>query len=159
MFELSFDVKDADDYLGDLLGKGNIVYFPYGEAKVGSYEREPLDTDIVLVDNDSLSVTVIAVEDDELTGCTLKLYLANKTDKELMVSAEDVSVNGIMADPYFAKSVAGGKTAFAEMYWLGSDFEELEITHIKDIEMTITAYDYDDIFAGDIVKEKVTVTP
>lgn len=159
VFELSFEVKDADDYLGDSLGQADAVYAPFGDAEVGAYVRESLPSDKVLVDNDALSVTVTAIEDDDFMGYTLKLFIQNKTDKELMVSAEDVSVNGLMADPYFAKSVAGGKSCFAQMYWLGDDFEELGITEVNEIELTVSAYDYDDIFAGDIVNEKVTITP
>lgn len=159
VFELSFEVKDADDYLGDSLGQADAVYAPFGDAEVGAYVRESLPSDKVLVDNDALSVTVTAIEDDDFMGYTLKLFIQNKTDKELMVSAEDVSVNGLMADPYFAKSVAGGKSCFAQMYWLGDDFEELGITEVNEIELTVSAYDYDDIFAGDIVNEKVTINP
>ncbi|MBR3972197.1 MAG: hypothetical protein IKJ83_04890 [Ruminococcus sp.] len=159
VFTLSFEVNDADDYLSDALGEMKVTYFPFGGVEAGFYEREPLPSDKVLVDNDALSVTVTAIEDDDFMGYTLKLFIQNKTDKELMVSAEDVSVNGIMADPYFAKAVAGGLSSFAQMCWLDSDFEELEITEVQDIELTLRAYDYDDIFAGDVVKEKVTITP
>ena len=76
-----------------------------------------------------------------------------------MVSAEDVSVNGIMSDPFFAKALVGGASSFAEMSWISSDFEDINVTEVKDIELTLRVYDYNDIFAGDIVKEKITINP
>ena len=50
----------------------------------------------VLVEDDNCTVKVTGIEADGLWGYTLKVFLENKTDTELMYSLEKVAVNGFM---------------------------------------------------------------
>ena len=70
-----------------------------------------------------------------------------------MLTAEDVSVNGYMLDPYFSTSLAPGFTAFSDMYWNEEEFEENGIVDVEEIEFTLQVYDAD-IFDDDYLVEK-----
>ena len=68
----------------------------------------------VLVDNDDITVVLTDTDPDDMFGYVLKLRLENKTDKTLMYSAENVSVNGFMVEPLFAQTVSAGNKANAD---------------------------------------------
>ena len=85
--------------------------------------------------------------------------MLNKSDKNIMFSAEEVSVNGYMADPYFANSVSAGKCAFSSMSWSDTTFEENGITTVESIEFNLIAYDVDNLFDGNLAEKTVTLNP
>lgn len=100
--------------------------------------------EFVVVDNDELSVTVTEFTPSGDWGPTFKLLLENKTDYNLRYSFDDVSVNGIMLDPFFVASVAAGKKAYEEMSWLPDALTETGINYIANVEGTFTVGDDDD---------------
>lgn len=48
-----------------------------------------------------MTVIVTGYEDDERWGFSANLFLVNKSDKTVMFSVDEASVNGFMADPAF----------------------------------------------------------
>ncbi len=114
---------------------------------------------ILLVDDESATVRVTAIETDSLWGYTLKVFLENKTDKELMFTVDKVSVNGFMIDPFWAAAVDGGKKANEEISFLDSDFEENGIEAVEEITLTLRVYDSGDILADDLITKTVTIRP
>ena len=54
----------------------------------------------------------------------MNVYFLNKTDKTLMFTVEDASVNGFMADPFYAASLDGGKCMFSSISWSDTALEE-----------------------------------
>lgn len=87
------------------------------------------------------------------------MYLVNKTDKVLMFSVNDVSVNGFMCDPFWASEVPVNAREYTSMSWFSSSFEENGITDVKEIELTFRVYDSNDWFAKDVYKETVILNP
>ncbi len=156
---LTFRVYDSDDWSADDVLEETVHIYPYGEKNAEAYVREAQESDVVLVDNDQIAVIVTAREDDPIWGYTVSLYLENKTDEELMFSAEDVSVNGYMSDPYWATTVDAGNCKFTEMYWFTEDLEEDGIDQVEEIELTLWVYSYDNWTADDILNETFTLTP
>lgn len=122
-------------------------------------EAEKAFEEIVLVDNESVTVKITGIENDPIWGYTLKAFVENKTDKELMFTVQNVSVNGFMCDPYWAVSVDAGKKSNTSISWLESDLEENGIENVEEITFTLRAYDSNDWLAEDIVKETFTVKP
>ena len=157
--EIAFSVCETDDYLSDPLVEIVYNYYPLGKDNAKKYTRSSTSTDTVLVDNSDLTVIVIGYEEDPLFGYVANLYLVNKTDKQLMFTAEDVSVNSIMIDPFYAHEVNPGKVAFSKMCFYESDFEENGIKDVEEIEFSLRAYDFDDLFADDILNQKFTLKP
>lgn len=115
--------------------------------------------EIVLADNDDMTVKITAIEQDAIWGYTLKVFLENKTDKELMFTVDDVSVNGFMCDPFWATSVAGGKKSNSSISWLESNFKENGIQEVEEITFTLRVYDSNDILAEDVLEKTFTIKP
>ena len=116
-------------------------------------------TPIVLVDNNDVCVKIIGTENDPIWGYTLNVYLENKTDKELMFTVDNVSINRYMCDPFWAESVAPGMKSNSSIYWFESSLEQNSITDVEEISFTLRVYDSNDFFAEDVFLETFTVTP
>lgn len=157
--ELTFRVYDSEDWLADAVAKETVHIYPYGEDKAVKFVRESQPSDNVIVDNEYVTVIVTGYEEDDIWGYTANLFLVNKTDKNVMFSVDDASVNGFMADPLYATTVSAGNCAFSSMSWADTTFEENGITEVETIEFKLRAYDDDDWFAEDFANETVTLNP
>ena len=160
--ELSFRVYDSDDWSADAVATETVHVYPYGEDKAEVFERATQASDNVIIDNEYVTVTVIGYEEDSIWGYTVNLFLQNKTDTEVMFTVDDASVNGYMADPFWATSVLSGKCAFSSMYWYDSTLEEIGIdgaADIEEIEFLFRAYNYEDWLADDYASETITLNP
>lgn len=157
--ELTFRVYDSEDWLADAVAKETVHIYPYGEDKAVKFVRESQPSDNVIIDNEYVTVIVTGYEEDDIWGYTANLFLVNKTDKNVMFSVEDASVNGFMADPLYATTVSAGNCAFSSMSWADTTFEENGITEVETIEFKLRAYDDDDWFAEDFANETVTLNP
>ncbi len=156
---LSFRVYDTDDWSADPVAEESVHVYPYGEDKAVKFEREPESTDTVVVDNDTAKVVILGTEYDDIWGYTVKVYMENKTDRTLMFTTEETSVNGYMADPYYAMELAPGACTFDGISWSDSTLEENKIEEVESIEMIIRAYDSNNWTGDDLVSEKVTYEP
>ena len=135
------------------------MFYPYGEDNATRYTREAQESDTVIGDNKYVTAIVTGYEYDDLWGYTANLYLVNKTQSSVMFSAEDVSVNGYMCDPFYATTVSAGNCAFSSMSWYDSSLEECEITEVTEIEFTLRAYDSDNWLDEDFANITVTLNP
>lgn len=157
--ELNFRVYDSNDFMADPVAEQTVHIYPYGEDKATAFVRTPADTDTVLIDNENVTAIVTGYEEDEIWGYTANLFLVNKTDKTVMFTVDDVSVNGFMADPFFADEVDAGKCAFSSISWSDTTLAENGITTVETIELTVRAYDSNDWMAEDLAKETITLAP
>lgn len=157
--ELVFRVYDTNDWMADEAARETVHIYPYGEDAAEPFVRESSADDIVLTDNDAITAVVTGYDKDDIWGYTVNVYFLNKTENELMFAVEDASVNGFMADPFFATSLKGGKCTFTSMSWSNSSLEENGITDVEEIEFTLRVYNFDDLMADDIFNEKITLNP
>lgn len=156
--EFVLTVFNDDDYTAPAVFREPFAIYPRGEAAAASHVREAQDTDVVLASNDSCRITLTGIDADGPWGYTAFLYLENLTDEDLIFSAENVSVNGTMADPYWAASVAAGKRSCSAMIWGRTALEEKEIADVTEIEIPFLVYGEDNY--GDLkAEETVTITP
>jgi hypothetical protein len=153
--ELTFRVYDSDDWSADNVAFTTVHIYPYGEDKAEKYVRPSEPSDVILVDNEYVTVTAIGYNDG--TGFEIGLFLLNKTDKDVMFSVDDASLNGFMIDPFFAKSVLPGKCAYGTLYWSSSQLEENNITDVEEIEFKMKAYDYNDWLSDPFAEEIITL--
>lgn len=157
--EISFRVYDYNDWMADAVAETTVHVYPYGEENASVFTREAQSSDNIIIDNEYATVIVTGYENDAIWGYTVNLFLINKTDKEVMFSVDEASVNGYMADPFWATSVNAGKCAFSSVYWSNSTLEENKITTIEEIEFLFRAYDNSDWLAGDFANEVITLNP
>ena len=157
--ELSFRVYDSDDWLAGNVAEETVHVYPYGEENAEVFVRQPRSGDNIIVDNDYVSVIVTGYEEDAIWGYTVNLFLLNKSEQNIMVSVDDASVNGYMADPFYANSVSAGKCAFSSMSWSDTTLEDNGITAVEEIEFTLRVHDNDNWMADDFVNEVIILHP
>lgn len=145
--------------MADPVAKETIHIYPYGEDKAVQFVRESQSGDNIIIDNDYVTVIVTGYENDEIWGYTVNLFLLNKTDKDVMFSVNETSVNGFMADPFYATTVIAGKCAFSSMSWSNTTLEDNGITAVEEIELKMRAYDSDNWFGDDFANEVITLKP
>lgn len=150
---------DSNDWTEDAVAKETIHIYPYGEDKAVNFVREAQASDNVIIDNDYVTVIVTGYEEVEIWGYTVNLFLLNKTDKNVMFSVDEASVNGFMSDPFYATSVLAGKCAFSSMAWSDGILEENNITEVETIEFKFRAYDEDNWLGDDFANEIITLNP
>lgn len=112
-----------------------------------------------LVENESVVMKLTGITEDPIWGYTLKVYLENRTDKNLMFSVEDAAVNGFMCDPFWAAEVRAGMKANEQISFSTGDFEANGIREVTDILFTLHVYDSDDWMAEDYVNQTVEIKP
>ena len=126
---------------------------PTGEASEGAstagevpadaatpFVREPAESDLILVDNADCQIVVTGFDPDNSWGYAVKLYLRNKTDQDLIFSADNTAVNGIQCEPYWAEIVTAGNSAFSAVLWDHASLEENKITEVKEISLPLRVY-------------------
>ncbi len=157
--QIMFRVYDSNDWSADNVAKEEVHIYPYGEENAVRFVREQSSEDTVLVDNDSITALVTGIGEDDIWGYTVYLYLVNKTNSEVMFSVDNASVNGYMADPFFAKQLLPNSCAFASMSWADKTLAENDIKEVKEIEFDLRVYDSTNWTGGDILKETFTLNP
>lgn len=115
--------------------------------------------EIVIVDDENCIFKITAVEEDSIWGYTLKAYLENKTDKELMFSISNASVNGFMCDPFWASTVSAGMKANEEITFPSENLKRNGIETVTDIEFTFRVYDSENWEEEDMVNGIFTIYP
>lgn len=113
----------------------------------------------VLVDNEDLLFKITGVVNDPVWGYSLKTQIENRTEKDLMFSLNDVSVNGFMFDPYFAVTVTAGMKANKDISFSTDGFNEIGIQDVTDIEFELRVYDSNDWSSDAVVEEVFVVYP
>lgn len=155
--EFNLSIYDDDDWnAADLLNETFTVY-PLGEDAATIIERTPADSDITLFDNDSCTMLITGFDPDGLWGYTMNAYLINKTDKTLVFSIDDASVNDAMCNPFWASYVAPGKVSYASISWSPDDFEINDITTVEQIQLDISVMDDD--LTTELVSDTFTIEP
>lgn len=113
----------------------------------------------VLADDENCTFTVTAIEEDNFLGYTLKVFLENKTDKELTFSLSNVSVNGFMCDPFWASTVSAGMKANENIRFSQADFLTNGISQVTDIAFTLDVYDSNNWSADHLISENFSLFP
>ena len=109
-----------------------------------------------LYNANSIVVTATKIEVDDWGDTVLSVTVKNGTSKNIVVTTEELSVNGYMmevSDLYCA--VAAGKNAKEDITFYGSELAEAGIETVADVEFKLRAFDgdtYVDIDITDLMK-------
>lgn len=167
--QITFQVTDYDEatYESLIVAEETVHIYPYGEEKAAVYEREPQDTDIVLVDVPEAALTAVGYDTQEDTGdFTARLYLENKSEQTLAFRFDNCSLNGYMITPSqygygtFFELPAGYNT-FIDLKYSGEDLEENGITEAEEVEFSFSllADDGTETFPNSLAEETYTLEP
>lgn len=158
--EVTFELRvyDSNDWFGPNIEDNTYTVSTSGKNMVIP-KRRVADSEVISVDNEEISFIILESQNDSIWGYTLECYLENKTDKILMFTWDEVSVNGYMIDPFWATEVQPNARKYSEISFSKSSFEENYIDSVEEIEYTLRAYDSDDWFADDIVNSVFIYNP
>ena len=91
-------------------------------------------------------------------GAGVVLFLENTGEGDVVVSCDDMSVNGFMVTPYLHCQVNAGCRAMANITVMESDLEANGIQAVENIQLTFQGYSpdsYDTLFQTDPVEFSV----
>lgn len=136
--------SDTDTASSDASGEAENTEVSDSGEDEGSSEEIAFESQTV-IDDDEISVVITGIETSDLWGTmSLNLELENKSDSvTYMVSARDVSVNGVMYDPLYADEVSPGNKAVGSVDFSTATLEEYGLDQITDIEINFYIYDSD----------------
>lgn len=161
--EISFTLRviDNDEWMNEPFVDEVFSVYPTGlTADTVVYpEYQHKNGETVIVDNEDLLFIIEKVDDTATGYYTLSCYVVNRTDKNLLISWDGVSVNGFMVDPFWAAAVGAGKQLYTEINFFRSDLEAQGIETVTDIEFTLCAYDYDSFDGSYVLQETCSYKP
>ena len=117
------------------------------------------DFTAVIEDDDKVRVEITGAEVDILGNYIWHMELENKTDKKLMFSMDNVSINGMMADPFWMASVDPGAVVSSDVMWYANTLTESRIDEPTDVTFDFRAIDYDDYSAEPAYEDNISVFP
>lgn len=152
--EIYFRVYD-DDTWDDLFKTDCITLQTSDYASMD----ETLDIEgIELYNKNDIKIYAKYVDENSFWGKAILLYVENHTDKNITVSADNLSINGFMFTPMYSDTIYAGKKSFNDITLFSSELEENGVTEIKDVELKFRIYDsetYDDIDETDAISFSV----
>ena len=139
----------------------SIHIYPYGKENAGKFVYEAKAGDQVLVDNEYVAVIYTGDNKENELGYSINLYIVNKTDKDITVSGDDMSINGYMVGADFFKDVSAGKVSLSNIQWYEETFKENDIdeSKINDIEFSLDIYPPENIEAEHFLNGMLKITP
>lgn len=149
-----FTAYDPDSY-EDLWGPIE-VKIPTSAA--GSEEQPAMDEGKELYHQNGVRIVGRYVEEDTFWGAGVVLFLENTGEGDVVVSCDDMSVNGFMVTPYLHCQVNAGCRAMANITVMESDLEANGIQAVENIQLTFQGYSpdsYDTLFQTDPVEFSV----
>lgn len=114
----------------------------------------------VIYDSDGVKITAKDIEYGGWLGPEMSMLFENSMDKDIMVQAEYVAINGIMVDPMLSCDVASGKKANDTMTFSLDDLESYGIRGIQEIEIVLNIIDadsYSNIAKSEIITLKTNI--
>lgn len=154
-------VQDSEDFMNVPVVDETLTIYPTGKTAdtltLPQYQHKEGET--VIVENGDITFIIEGVDNELSDIYTLNCYVANHTDKSLLFSWDDVSVNGFMVNPYWSAAVAAGKQAYGEIIFYRSDLSEQDIEVVQEIEFNLLVSDSNDWSADFLLDEVYTFKP
>ena len=94
----------------------------------------------VLYDENGVKIIGKYVDEYGLLGKAIVLYISNSRDENIVVSCDDLSINGYMVTPLLSSTIYANKYIIDDITILRSDLEENDIKEIKDFALKFRVY-------------------
>lgn len=134
----------------------SVHIYPYGEEAVVSYERPVQETDVVVVDNEQVSV-ILTESIKEQDYISISYYIKNKTDGDICFIPSDVFVDGEPWYFYWDEEVIPAGVSKNEYIDIGlmEEGQDVNFKEVSEVTFTFWVLDasgftedtYDDIWA------------
>lgn len=162
--EAWWDIFEAswEGYWPEPIFRQTIYYYPQGEESYVPFAYEHQPNDIVVVDNNELTLSIIGDVYNADGGYEIKLFLENHTDKRVWYEIEELSLNGFLWQSFYEwecdlypETGTYGTIEYFD-YWM----DETEGDTITEISFSLSAksldydYWYSDVFTVDLQGEE-----
>lgn len=137
--EIYFRVYDSESY--DTLYTSGCVTLKTSLFDV--MDCDPNDSGAELYNKDGIRIVGKYVDEDSFWGTSVLLYIENKSNQNITVSCDDLSVNGFMMNGFMSSTVYEGKMALDTITLLSNELEENDIQSVDSIELKFRIYDPD----------------
>lgn len=135
---------------------GILTIYPNGQNNVEQYVRELKPTDVVLLDNDYITVYLIDERFSDMFGYTPVLYMVNKSGFDLEFTCDQSIIDGVEVEGYFSAVVSANGIAYGEISFF--DAEDDFVAEAGDVMVTIVAKEVRDWFGDAIFEDTLTIT-
>lgn len=88
-----------------------------------------------VVSDTDFKITLGKLVEDAFGEPGLEIFIENNSDENIMVMAQNTSVNGFMVNPYFSASLAPGKKYKGTIIFMQEDLDSNNIEVIEEIEL------------------------
>ena len=160
--EITFTLRisDSENWMEAPVTESVYTIYPTGLSAdafvLPAHPESP--SQVVIADDENIRFVIEGMEETN-SAAVLRVYLENKTDRNLLYSWDLVSVNGMMIDPFWATSVTAGKRACAEISFRHADLEANGITDISEIEFQLIVSDYDNWDTPNLLAQRCIYHP
>lgn len=152
---ISFHIFDADSF--DTLFDTDEITLK--TSAYGTVEQLAMDSGKELLNKDGVRIVGKYVTEDSFWGAGVLLFIENKSDSDIIVQCDNMSVNGYMVTPYFSCQVNKGRMALDTITILSTDLEENGIDEVKNLELNfniINPKNFDTIYQSDPIPFSVS---
>ena len=94
-----------------------------------------------MVNQNGVRIVGKGVSNDSIWGSGVVLYIENNTDEDILVTVDDLSVNGYMITGFLYSTVKPGKKAVDTIILSSSDLEDNDIESIDELTLSLDISD------------------
>lgn len=163
--ELSFKLSVIDSamwFFGGSVYENYFTIYPTGLSAetAPAIDISFLDKGDVALDNDDFKLILFYGDEyGDYFGPGFMAVCQNKTDKSLLISFEDVTIDGASFDSYWANVIPSGKYGFYTMTFERDDMASWGITELDEVSFTLSATEMGLWYADELCGERITVYP
>lgn len=137
--EIYFHIYDDDTW--DKIFDSECITVETSAVNDADYSAH--DDGYELYNDNDIRIVGKAVDEDSFWGTGILLYIENNTDRNIVVQADNMAINGFMVTPYFSCDVYGHRMAIDDISILRSELEENDITEINKVSLSFRIHDSD----------------
>jgi len=135
--EIYFRIYDSDTWK-DIAESDRVV------IQTSNYSAMDIEADTsgsVLYDEGGIKIIGKYVDESSFWGKSVVLYIENNTDKNVIIQADNLSINGYSLTSLFSSTVYAERKAFDDITLLSSELEENGITSVDEVTLKFEIMD------------------
>ncbi|MCQ2452789.1 MAG: hypothetical protein MJ075_06625 [Oscillospiraceae bacterium] len=151
--ELTFQLEVYDPAEYDYQNTCDIAIYPVGTGPeaVVPLERYTTEQEATVADTDDFRFILLEGSKDDWNDYSLLTYVENKTDRDITLTWDEVTMNGEPSEAFFYCIIPAGKQGYKTIWFYEGDYPGGE--DIEEISFRLYAFDtdswYDDAWFND----------
>lgn len=135
--EIYFHIYDSDTWK-DIANPDRVVI---QTSNYSTMDTEADTSGSVLYDEGGIKIIGKYVDENSFWGKSVVLYVENNTEKNVIIQADNLSINGYSLTSLFSSTVYAGRKAVDDITLLSSELEENSITSVDEVTLKFDIMD------------------